>query len=790
MKTTLAAILFILISLYSASYGQVSINEFMSDNKSGLQDYEGDYSDWIELYNAGNTEVNLLNYSLSDDKDNHRKWIFPSINIPAKGFLIVYASGKNTVHNNELHTNFKIKKSGETLILCNSSELVLSMIKATNVPTDKSYACTVDGGDIMQICDNPTPNASNIVLSTVKCSHSSGFYTNSIKFDLQSTDKNLKIYYTLNGDTPNVKSKLYTKPITITEKPLTPLNYSFIPTTPLSGSKYLKYYIWKKPKSVYQCNVIRYASFKNGIMQSDVNTKVFFVGENIKNKYTFPIISIATDSINLFDYEKGIYVPGKTFDKRKFETSWAAGNYINKGKDWERKAHVTYFEKTGKLAFDTDVGIRTHGFGSAANPQKSFKLYFRKEYGISKIEYPIFNKSDAKKYKRLIFRNSGQDFLHTHFRDAMLQQIIEPLNLDLQAFQPSIVFINGEYWGIFNIREKYDKFYFKYKFGIDEEDINILNVCGSIEEGDDKDYIELIHFIENNDISIDENYDYVASKLDIDNFIDYNIAEIYFANYDWPCNNYRMWKDNNPESKWRFLIYDLDFSFDFPGQPSKSSTKSMQHATNTLNEWPYCECSNIIFRSLLRNNKFKQLFLDRFAYCLNEVFNTERVNFFITQFEQLYSPEIEEHIDRWNYPANAKAWKSAIDRLRQFAAERPCYMSEDIMSFFKLSTYKYDCLRDRMHKEQGNELLVLFPNPNTGEFTIFNKSDNKIEAGKLKIVDYLGKTIYSQENILISPKARKHFRPNNLKNGVYVVIFTSGAISELKKIIVSESTSE
>lgn len=774
-------IIFILFhSIYTFGQG-IIINEFMSSNESGIQDCDGYYSDWIELYNNSNDEINLLNFGLSDDTNNYKKWTLPEIKIDPKSFILIYASGKDTIVGQEIHTNFKIKQSGEYLILTNNQGVAISSIEPVYIPSDKSFACILDGSEFMNITNTPTPNSSNSNFAGIYCSHPSGFYKNSFKLNLLSSNPNSKIYYTLNGETPSIKSNLYTKPITINHNQQAQLNFSLIPTTPLSGERQLYDFIWKEPKRVYRCNVIRYASFNNDSLCGNINTKTFFIDEEMDNRYTFPIISIVTDSLNLFDYDTGIYIPGKRFDEKGFNW-WPEGNYHNRGDQWERHMHISFFENNGLLVFETDAGIRMRGYGSASNPQKSFTTYFRKEYGKSKIEHNVFTNSDTEKYKRLIFRNSGNDFIYSHFKDAMLQNIIATMDLDLQAFQPSVVFINGEYWGIHNIREKYDKFYFKYKFGIDENDINILGICGNVEEGDNNDYNELLNFIKTNDISDSENYRYIANKIDIENFIDFQIAEIYFANYDWPCNNFKIWKDNAPSSKWRFLIYDLDYSFGYDVNSSYTSN-SMEHATSTDNRWPYCECSNFIFRNLLQNKEFKNQFINRFAYCLKNIFETNRVQTIINNFELMYSPEIKEHIDRWNYPSSIENWNLEVGKLREFASERPCYMSENIISYFDLATFEFDCLANSKPK---TELLILYPNPNDGNFSIFNKSGQNIANGMVTIINSFGQVTYSIENVSVNINERFHFELTNLQRGLYIFIFKSNELSEMKRVIISQ----
>ena len=221
-----------------------------------------------------------------------------------------------------------------------------------------------------------------------------------------------------------------------------------------------------------------------------------------------PIISLVTDSLNLFDYDTGIYIPGKSFDEEGFSW-WSNGNYHNRGELWERDVHITFIKDSGQIGFETNAGIRMRGYGSTCFPQKSFNIYFRNEYGINKTSYPIFNNTEVEYHKRFILRNSGNDVIYSHFKDAMLHEVMSTMDLEKQDFQPSIIFINGEYWGIYNLREKYDRHYFKYKYNIPEDSINLLGVCGMIEEGDNSDYMNLYNFVEQNDLSAyTENYFY------------------------------------------------------------------------------------------------------------------------------------------------------------------------------------------------------------------------------------------------------------------------------------------
>jgi len=432
-------IIFIFISIIYVNGQSVLINEFMSKNESTIQDKDGDFSDWIELYNTSDSIINLLDYNLSDDKDNLNQWSFPDITILPHSYLLIFCSDKNRTETNELHTNFKISSSGEKLYLSNNMEILLDETPSVNLSTDESYARILDGDPRWVVTNSPTTNSSNTFSTGIYNSHPSGFYENSFHLELIKLNNNQQIYYTLNGEIPTEKSILYTGPIEITNNSKTVCSISEIPTTPLFGPPELHDFVWDTPNLVYKSNVIRYAAFEDANRKSEVYSRTYFVDPEISTKYEMPIVSIITDSINLFDHDLGIYIPGQRFDNNEW-TATPQGNYLNRGDLWERDVHISFFNNEGGLNCETNAGMRMRGYSSLRYPQKSFTIYFRSEYGMNELTYPILRNPNVEKYKRIVFRNSGNDFPSTHFRDAMLQEIINGMDLEKQDFhflQPS-----------------------------------------------------------------------------------------------------------------------------------------------------------------------------------------------------------------------------------------------------------------------------------------------------------------------------------------------------------------
>lgn len=781
-RIKLTALFFSLLLCTTGLLGQDPVvNEFMLSNSSVLQDYEGEYSDWIEIFNPTAETINLGAYYLSDDEQDTQKWVFPDINLLSFQYLIVFASGKDIYVSEEIHTNFKIKQSGEDLILSNSIGEIVQNIQAIEVPTDYSYSCIPDGDTQNMHISCATPGSVNMELFEAMPSHVSGYYQGEINVSLSTVNEDIEIYYTLNGALPSVNSKLYSEPIHFDVNNHFPIQFSYIPTTPLEGPWPLQSFVWKEPVNVKQAHVLRYAVFQNGEQMSHVNSHTYFVGDVSAEAYSFPVLSLITDSLNLFQYDTGIYIPGKKFDEIGFEW-YPYGNYRERGAGWERNINVAFFEDNGDLIFEADADMRIRGAGSTANPQKSFAVYFKNKYGKKKIEHAIFPHSDLEDYKRLIFRSSGNDFLNTHFRDALLQDLLRGLDLELQSFRPSVLFVNGEYWGIHNIREKYDEYYFKYHFDIHEDSVNVLSSVNWIEEGEESNYPEINDFLRTSDMSLESSYSFIEERVDIPNMIDFLIAEIYYANYDWPCNNYRKWRTNDPDSKWRFLINDLDLSFGFSGDSEWDKT-SLNHALENGDSWPNCGASNHLFRKMMENQRFVDEFLVRFIYHLNITFNTETVINKIDEFTLLFEPEMEEHIARWGYPSNMSNWYEEIEVMKDFARRRPCFIKGHIMDYFQLDTFDFDCdsLSDTSQIYYADDFQV-YPNPSNGEYVYLEYFVRDDLEFSIDLYTNQGSLVYSQE-----VKNRKTpINISGLSNGVYVIRVRNSKYSFQYKLVIAK----
>ena len=539
----------IFISFSSTTVGQIVINEFMSNNETVLADEDGEYSDWIELYNNSDVPINLLYYSLSDKIDNLNKWNFPDITIHSHGFLLVFASDKNRLNVDELHTNFKISASGESLFLSNNLGQIIDQIEPIELSENKSYGRLPDGSDNLLTLSFFTPSNSNNYNNKLTFAYDGGFHANPFYQKINSLNGDT-IYYTLDGSTPTESSSVFFDSLKMDYKYSAANVFSDIPTTPDQSLISLK--AWKSPNEIVdKANILRYASYRNGIRTSEIYTHTYIVDSTIFEKYKLPIISLVTDAKYFFDSEEGIYVPGVHHDT--LNPYWT-GNYFQRDDIWEKPVHIEYYEKDGTLGFSQNAGVKIHGGKTRQGAQKSLKLYARNEYGKKYFDYPLMPHRDHPKYKRFLLRATMGTWHNTLLNDVLAHEIARGVGINYQDYRPAVVFINGEYWGIHTIRDRIDERYIGYSYDLDKDSVEFRGFYNIP-------YNRMIDYIEENGLSDDIHYDSIQKLIDIENFIDYHITEMFLQNADWPVNNIEAWKEKNSNGKWRWIFYDIDGGF-------------------------------------------------------------------------------------------------------------------------------------------------------------------------------------------------------------------------------------
>jgi len=529
-------------------------------------------------------------------------------------------------------------------------------------------------------------------------SASGGYYDRPFELALTTDLEHGDIYYTLDGSAPTRESNLYSAPIVIQSRVGEPNTISEIQEVSPR---------WIPPiGEVYKATVIRARVFDDSNKSSPIITNTFLLGK--KEKYTLPVISIVTNPTYFFDHKYGIYVMGDIYDQffdpdSAFNPWERAANYTQRGGAWERPIHIEYFDVNGVRGFSQDGNVRIQGVASREQSQKSLRFYTRCENGCNEtLQYELFPGLTStgagepiQEFKTFLLRNSGNDWSQTMFRDAFSQSLVEHTNLDIQAYQPTVVLLNGEYWGIHNLRERLDEYYLENHYGIAPEDVVILSELDTVvigEAGDEQHYLDMLAFIKTHDMTDPENYAYIQTQMDVGNFIDYQISEIYIDNYNWPHANIKFWRKKTEsfepgapygqDGRWRWMVFDTDFSFGRYGGEQASSHDNLMKAINP--EWH--EWAGFLLRSLLENPEFKVSFINRFADHLNTSFESRRVLDKIDQMQAGIAPEIEEHIRRWRgSDGTLQQWQTSVDALRFFAETRPQYVKEHIMNNFGLS---------------------------------------------------------------------------------------------------------
>jgi len=544
---------------------------------------------------------------------------------------------------NFLHTNFKINAEGERLTLHHSSGQMLDQLNAGKLPTDVSYGRQPDGSASWFYFDQATPGEGNstpgyqIFGGEPIFSHQGGFYSQPFQLTLSASAPQASIYFTLDGSPPSTNSNLYQTQIPI-----------------------------------HKTTVVRAKQVVANALPGKSITHTFLVNENI----TLPVVSLTTDPPNLWDPDSGIYVLGKNYEPNP---PHFGANFWH---DWERPVHVEFFELDGKLGFSLDAGMKIFGGWSRDFPQKSLAIYARRRYGTGEIDYKIFPDKPIDKFEAIVLRNSGNDWQSTLLRDGMMHSLIKETTLDFQAYRPAVVFLNGDYWGVLNIREKVNEHFLAANRDVDPDSIELLENYGYAIHGDDAHYRAMLHYINTRNMQLAQSLNTIKTMMDVDNFLDYQIVQIYFDNTDWPGNNIKFWRPQTPEGRWKWILFDTDFGFGlYNSNNYKNNTFAFATESNGP-DWPNPPWSTFLLRKLLENPQFKNDFISRFADHFNTIFQAKHVNQWIDQFSGLLEPEIQRHQAKWN--RSVYNWHQNVQVLKQFANFRPAYLKAHLINKFQL----------------------------------------------------------------------------------------------------------
>jgi hypothetical protein len=768
---------FVLLLIISSQFSfsqQIFINEFMSSNGSSIKDEDGNNEDWIELFNASESSVNLEGFYISDRQNNPKKWAFPNIEIAAKEYLVIFASNKNRRNpDGRLHTNFAISASGEDLVLSNEAG-ILQIIPAIAVPRDKSYGFQRDGQEPLVIFDVPTPGARNSggstpLVGSILFSKSGGIYDFlGEKLEIFTPDTQYFIRYTIDGSVPKHNSLFYEGSISLDSSTLSP---SFISREEISLPDYFNP---PAKENVKKAIVIRAALFDEYERRvSDIFTQSYFL-QNLGNySENIPIISLAVDPNSLLNFNTGIFVKGANYNPH---VDWWTGNFQMRGSEWERDASLEFYE-FDTIGFKQNIGIRTHGGLTRNYDQRGLRFYARAQYGATSFNYEIFKNYPQTNFERLVAKPFRSSFTPAGTQDFITDMMANKLGLDASQSRLVNLYINGEYWGIYYLKERVDDKFLAYKHNIDENDITIIEHWdGVVNTGDDKDFLDLISFLEINELDVDENYQWIKSKIDINNFINYQLFQIYISNVDWPNNNMKMWKTSRPLSKWKWIYFDGDAALTGYNYDAFSAAMGVpvEYARTS-------ERSGLLFSKLMKNNQFKSAFFTR----LEELMSSDYLNIIGMEYHaeigKLIEPSISDQMLRFQIPKDLNSWIDSKNQIANFFRKRPC----EIKRLLK-EVYNYDLIANIFCENEPTVELdkyVLYPNPNKGNFEFVVEAYDSTKTA-LSLCNYLGQ--YVDKNLFeVSNKGNfVKIISQNLTPGVYFLVLSEKNQKQVMKFVV------
>jgi hypothetical protein len=601
------------------------INEFMASNNSdsGIHDPQGDFDDWIEIYNYGDIPINLAGMHLTDDLGNPTKWQIPSgfpsqTTVPADGFIVFWADEETTDAPIPLHADFKLSGSGEDIGLFDANGVLIDSISFGEQSTNIAYGRYPDATEDWRFFPTPTPAADNNgaylgEIEEVQFSHKRGFYNSSSPFNLTlaCVTSGASIYYTTNGknpiagEAPAPGSTLYTSQI------------------PVSSSK-----------------CVRAAAIKAGWMPTRIktNTYIFDASDAVKN---MPLVSLVGDSNQTFFEPNGVMaIVGGSYNGDGVWQSGGAGTYNNpmhRGIAYERPVSFEIINLPAGDDYQNDCGIRVHGsdysrpritrgedwstcwidwWPRGISNKSSFNLFFRDNYGDDRFEYPFFPRTpEVESHKSIVLRSGMNDECAPFVKDEWMRRLFKEMGGVQETGTFANLYINGVFKAYYNPTGRATKQFYQEWYGTDN-DFDIITQ-GGVRDGDANAWNNLLGYATTHNLSNTAYYNYVGSQFDIPNFVDYLILQIYSSNFDWPGNNYTLHRERAEGAKFRYSVwdaegiaetwividsghYDVNAFEDFPNWTSPTGL-------NNLSWDGICQ----MYRALKANPEFKQLFADR-----------------------------------------------------------------------------------------------------------------------------------------------------------------------------------
>ena len=691
----------------------VKINEVCASNKGCLVAADGTKPDWIELYNTSTEAIDISGVGLSEGKKNRYKFTFPENTVIDGGSYILVLCDKEHIAaetDTGFYTNgFNIGKSGETIYMTapkNGDEngADLDTVTVCTLNNDETYARRPDGSDSFAILA-PTPGYSNndvkvkVKTEAPVFSAAAGFYDDAFELSLTAPE-GCTVRYTTDGSDPvrSETAKEYDAAETIR------IYDNTNDANVCSAVKDISLIGYDPPADgdVEKGIVVKAVCVDPNGLYSDVVSNTYFVGKDKQYFKDMKVVSLSAEYDDLFSDDRGIYVVGSYYKQWRNSPEYVRyanlknpaypTNYNQSGKEWERPANIQIFEN-GAPVYSSDIGIRICGNFTRGNDQKSFRLYARSEYGSSKMDHcwikdnVDINGNVISSYDKITLRNAGNDVDVLHIRDVVNQELGCGRIAACQDSEECILFINGEFWGLYDITEFQDENYIEENFGIDKNDCTIYKTGSGVSAGDRElwnDYCDMIGYISENDMSIDENYNYVCEKVDVDDLMNYIAFQTYICNRDWSesrlSNNYSTWRSNSvsavnkySDGKWRCMVYDTDIS-----ALHNSNCSYKYDLLNNMRKTDSAMNVSYVFYKLMENESFRNDFREVYTDMVTDTFDADKVLSLVDNKTAYRHDAVIDTFRRYNLTSSIENYDDKLNSYREFWMNRPEYAMQHL----------------------------------------------------------------------------------------------------------------
>lgn len=512
--------------------------------------------------------------------------------------------------------------------------------------------------------------SSSSIDATITFSHESGAYRDASLELAIKNPANLPMVYTTDGSGPTSASERVSGPIALDARDT---NRAFIEQLAAEVPDNRTLHV---DDTLPTATVVRAAAILPDGTVGPIATNTYFIGEDIVELFgDAMVVSLVVDPADLLDYETGIVAKGAIYDAHREENEALTNemqfnvqaNYTQKGRDWEREAVTEFFDRSNELTHEASCGIRLRGHMSRVYAQKSFNVYLRGSYGMKSLDYDLFadavtvaGGSPATSFKSFCLRSGGNDTEMLRYRDSLLQHALSGLDFAIQSMRPAIVFLNGEFYGVYSLAEKYSDAYVADHYGVDASNVVIIE-DGEIDEGQDSDlalYDELMGFAQR-DLADEATWNAFGALVDVQSMADFYAAQIYVGNYDFEeTRNCRVWRAREPEAdseyadgRWRWMLFDTEFScglYDLPTTKADYDTMGRYLKTCPL------------FASAMHNSSFRELVRARLVDLSQGAFESAHVSALFDEWWGTWEPWIELSCKRFATKFDMAQWDKGL----------------------------------------------------------------------------------------------------------------------------------